>query len=604
MRSLIMIRIILLQILLLALPAMAGDFLPPDQAFVFAGQQNGEQLELDWSITDGYYLYRERIQAFYETADGRQSVPVNFISNSEIKQDQNFGEVAVFYHQLQATVDLASLPQGGPDNIQLEYQGCAKNGLCYQPQLKKVAINLAGIVASGQEAGGQADIAGKRELGSSEGISAFMAEADMLTTLGIFLLLGIGLSLTPCILPMVPILSGIIVGQGDKLTTSRGIVLSSSYVLGMAVTYAGAGILAATFGARGNLQMYMQNPWVIAVFAMVFVALAMSMFGFYNLALPSRLQNLVYNASNKQQGGRATGVFVMGALSALVVSPCVSAPLAGALVFISSTGDKLMGGLALFALAIGMGLPLIAIGAGGGKLVPKAGGWMNQVKNFFGVLLLGMAVWLLSRILPDSVTLLLWALLLIAYAVYTGALEPVADGRQRLRKAASFTLLFYGCLLLVGAVSGGSDPLHPIQLSQAAAVGESAEKHLDFQRINTADELQAAIDKAGARQKPVMLDFYADWCTACQDMEKHVFSKNTVQDLLDDYVLLQVDVTANTREHKKILDQFGLFGPPSVIFFDREGHEINGRRIQGELTAAAFVEHVENRVEHCLVQHC
>lgn len=588
---------------LLASLSFAGEFLPPDQAFSFSHDQQGNTLSLSWQIESGYYLYEQRISAFYETDTGVENLPLTFNSQSEIKHDKNFGEVPVFFHKAQASVALNSLPEGY-HSIQVEYQGCAKNGLCYQPQTREITLQPLTHAVSNAAPAEATKSTRLADLNSTDSISSFLAGADFFTTVAIFLLLGIGLSLTPCILPMVPILSGIIVGQGESLTARRGIALSSAYVLGMAFTYAFAGVLAATFGAQGNLQLYMQNPWVISVFSLVFVALSLSMFGFYNLALPSNISNAIYSLSNKQQGGHLISVFVMGALSALVVSPCVSAPLAGALVFISSTGDKLMGATALFMLAIGMGLPLIAIGAGGGKLVPKAGAWMNQVKNLFGVILLGVAIWLLSRILPATVSMLLWAVLLIFYGVHSGALEPVASGKARLYKAASFTLLFYGCLLLIGAVTGGTDPLHPLQLVQQHETQSSQETATLFTRVSANEELDNAIKAASAAGQPVMLDFYADWCTACLDMEKHVFSQASVQQALKPFVLLQVDVTHNSKEHQKILDRFGLFGPPSLIFFDTHGKEIQGKRIQGELPAEAFIDHIENQVTACTMQAC
>jgi thiol:disulfide interchange protein DsbD len=369
-------------------------------------------------------------------------------------------------------------------------------------------------------------------------------------------------------------------------------LLSSAYVLGMATSYAFAGIIAATFGAQGNLQAYMQNPWVISVFAGVFVALSLSMFGLYNLALPSKLQNALYNLSNKQKGGHFFGVFVMGALSALVVSPCVSAPLAGALVFISSTGDKLVGGLALFALGIGMGLPLIAIGAGGGKLVPKAGVWMNHVKHFFGVILLAVAIWLVSRIIPASVTIMLWAVLFIAYGIHNGALEPATGDIARLGKAASFLMLVYGTLLFIGAMSGGTDPLKPLQFTQGSSATATIEKPL-FTRIKNDAELTQAIALAKQQNKPVMLDFYADWCTACIDMEKNVFSKAETHAALAGFVVLQIDVTKNTKDDKAVLNRFNLFGPPSILFF-KNGEQLKEKSLQGEMLMADFIKHVQS----------
>jgi thiol:disulfide interchange protein DsbD len=597
-------------IFLLSRLVFAGEFLPPDQAFRFESQQQQSELQLRWEIEHGYYLYKERIHLYSSEGEEAAELPFQFSSESQIKEDRNFGKVAVFFDKASLMVDLAALDEvtsGRVKSLWIEYQGCSKDGLCYQPQIKEITLQPFAVAAAASPAPSAAEGVNLDELDNTTSISGFLAKADLLTTLGVFFLLGLGLSLTPCILPMIPILSGIIVGQGKELTTRQGIVLSSSYVLGMAVTYALAGMAAATFGAKGNLQLYMQQPWVVVLFALVFVALSLSMFGFYNLALPSRLQNSLYNLSNKQKGGQASGVFVMGALSALVVSPCVSAPLAGALMYISSTGDKLIGGSALFVLAIGLGMPLIAIGAGGGKLVPRAGVWMNQVKEFFGVVLLGVAIWLLSRVIPAAVSLLLWAALLIGYAIHAGALEPAGEGHQRMKKALAFMLLFYGCILFAGSFLGGKGPLQPIVLPQVSGAGErgaAQQEGLSFQRVQNLAELNAAIAVAHQQNRPVMLDFYADWCTACIDMEKNVFNRKPVHELLSGYTLLQIDLTKNSPEHQALLDSFGLFGPPSILFFDAAGKEIAGKRIQGELDAEDFSLHVTDTIGACAYQSC
>lgn len=594
--------------LLLGNVAWAGKFLPPDEAFRYHAEQKGNTIHASWLVEHGYYLYENRIYAYIEGEEENTDLPVTFSTQSVTKLDKNFGEVQVFYDKADMDVDISSLAPNA-QTVTIEYQGCSKDGLCYQPQIQTVDVTFAADVAAATPAQPAEPVAApvvekpapaatpatvpapaEADMQSTAGISRFLEHAGLLKTIGIFLLLGMGLSLTPCILPMVPILSGIIVGHGHSLTARQGTILSSAYVLGMATSYAAAGMVAATFGAQGNLQAYMQNPWVISVFSLVFVALSLSMFGFYNLALPSSLQNRLNDLTSKQKGGHFTSVYVMGALSALVVSPCVSAPLAGALVFISSTGDMLMGGLALFALGIGMGMPLIAIGAGGGKLVPRAGMWMDHVKHFFGVVLLAVAIWLLSRIIPATASMLMWALLLIVYGVHSGALEPAANGPARFGKAASFIVLLYGCLLLVGGLSGASDPLKPLGFVGQGTASAAEEKML-FTRIRTSDELTAALEQAKAEGKPVMLDFYADWCTACIDMEKNVFSQPEGRAALAGFLLLQVDVTKNTKDDQAILNRFGLFGPPAMLFF-RHGEPLPDKALQGELPLDAFVRHV------------
>lgn len=567
----------------------ADKFLPADQAFIIQSVQQDGQLHVSWHIAEGYYLYEKRTHAFYSSNDQDIDLPMAFTEKSELKMDRNFGEVPVFFHNANAGIDVTSIPA---TTVWIEYQGCAKNGLCYQPQLHEVLLTPIATDSQASMAT-ETRTSALSDLTSTDSINRFLASASLLSTIAIFFALGVGLSLTPCILPMVPILSGIIVGQGEKLTTRHGIALSSAYVLGMSVSYALAGMLAASFGAKGNLQLYMQNPWVISAFSLVFVALALSMFGLYTLSLPGRLQNALYQLSSKQQGGQLTGVFIMGALSALVVSPCVSAPLAGALVFISSTGNQLLGGSALFALGIGMGLPLIAIGAGGGRLVPKAGAWMNQVKIFFGVVLLAVALWLLSRIIPGHITLLLAGLLLMVYAIHSGALEPASGHLPRLRKAAGFILLLYGTLLFIGGIGGASHATAPLAFMQtSAATSVQNDSHALFRRISTREQLQQALSNAATSNQPVMLDIYADWCTACIDMERNVFSQLAVQQGLAGFTVLQLDITNNTAEQKHIMDQLNLFGPPSVLFFNAQGQELVNQRVQGELSSADFVQHL------------
>ena len=570
--------------------AMAADFLKPDDAFIFNSQQDEHGLLIEWTIAHGYYLYQSRIKAFA----GSDELPLTFTSQSQLKQDKNFGEMAVFFDKASVMISKSQLSDmSAAQEITIEYQGCSKQGLCYPPQSKN--ISLTPLIAEPAIAT-QTPVSSKQSkaLNDTDGIAHFLKQANFITIIGVFFLLGIGLSVTPCILPMIPILSGIIVGQGKTLTTGKGLLLSSAYVVGMAMAYAVAGILAASFGAKGNLQLYMQHPLILGTFSLVFVALAMSMFGFYTLALPNKIQNALNNLSQKQKGGQISGVFIMGALSALVVSPCVSAPLAGALVFISSTGDNVMGGLALFVLGLGLGLPLLAIGAGGGKLVPKAGAWMEEVKVLFGIILLGIAIWLISRILTGPVSLILWSLLLVFYAVHVGAMEPAQKGFSRFKKAGSFTLLLYGCLLFIGGLMGNSDPLKPLALRSYAAEqnGGAHAEQVMFCKIYSEQELELAMQQALQNQKPVMLDFYADWCTSCLDMEKNVFHQPSVQTALTNYTLLQIDVTKNNEQSQNLLDKFGIFGPPSVLFFNPQGQELSNKRLQGELNAAAFIAHV------------
>jgi thiol:disulfide interchange protein DsbD len=397
---------------------------------------------------------------------------------------------------------------------------------------------------------------------------------------------------------MIPILSGIIAGHGDQITTRKAFVLSLVYVLAMAITYTVAGVLAGLFGE--NLQAYFQNPWILSSFALVFVLLALSMFGFYDLQLPSSLQSRLTEVSNKQQGGSLFGVAIMGFLSALIVGPCVAPPLAGALIYIGQTGDALLGGLALFALSMGMGAPLIAIGTSAGKLLPRAGSWMDAVKAVFGVALLGVAIVMLERIIPAEVAMLLWGMLLIISAVYMGALRTLqieASGWQKLWKGLGVVFLVYGALMLVGAAAGGKDTLQPLRGLAIAGGSGSAHQELVFKRIKSLQDLQQEVASASAAGKTVMLDFYADWCVSCKEMEKYTFTDAGVIAALANTVLLQADVTANDDTDQALLQgHFGLPGPPAIIFYGADGKERKAYRVVGFKPAKAFAEHVQQAI--------
>jgi thiol:disulfide interchange protein DsbD len=405
---------------------------------------------------------------------------------------------------------------------------------------------------------------------------------------------GLLLALTPCVFPMIPILSGIIAGQGPNITTRKAFTLSVVYVLAMALTYTVAGVLAGLFGA--NLQAAFQNPWILSLFALVFVALALSMFGFYELQLPSSLQSKLAEMSNKQEGGTLIGVAIMGLLSALIVGPCVAPPLFGALIYISQTGDAVLGGIALFALSLGMGAPLIAIGTSAGKLLPRAGAWMDAVKAVFGVLLLAVGILLLERILPAAVAMLLWGLLLICSAVYMGALTQLpagASGWGKLWKGLGVFLLIYGALMVVGAAAGGKDTIQPLRGLMVGGAGGAAAEHAAFKRVKTVADLDRELAAAASAGKPVMLDFYADWCVSCKEMERYTFSDQTVIQEMGRFVLLQADVTANDAADQALMQgRFGIPGPPAMLFFDTAGSELRNFRLVGFKPAAEFAEHL------------
>jgi len=589
----------------------SSDFLAPDQAFQFSYQQQAEQLELHWQIAPGYYLYQQRLHV---SDTDKNAYPLTINTPAEPKDDPNFGRVQVFHNQLDLSLRLT---ESTDQSLIVRYQGCAEDGLCYPPQRK--TIHLAGLsfpkatpTASSERfsdtitqstdstntafATAAQPVSGGLAIEQDAGaIASLLANAEGYWVILTFLLLGLGLTFTPCVLPMVPILAGIIAGQGPSITLRKGIGLSIAYVLGMSATYTVAGVLVGYFGARMNLQASLQSPLALVTFSGLFTLLALSMFGFYELQLPSLLRDRLDRLGQNRRGGQYIGVALMGLISALVVSPCVSAPLAGALVYISTTGDALLGGASLFALSLGMGLPLILVGAGGGKLLPKSGGWMLEVKAFFGVLLLGVAISLISRLLPGSVSLLLWSLLAIIYAMHLGDFgqQKGLSGFGKTRRGLSIALLTYGISLLLAGLAGQEDPLSPLAFVSAPVQATSVQQRPLFDRYRLVEPLNRAIEQARLDNKPVVVDLYADWCASCKVMEKEVFNQPQVRTLANQAIFLQLDLTENSEEHQNFLQQHGLFGPPSLLFYQTGGQELTSARVQGELNAQAFIQQLQ-----------
>ncbi|HHH43468.1 MAG TPA: protein-disulfide reductase DsbD [Gammaproteobacteria bacterium] len=575
------------------------ELLPPDQAFQLeVAVSDANPLTATWNIAEGYYLYRHRFDFAIEPVDGVTLLPVQ-LPDGEHKTDEFFGDIQVYHQQAQATLPLQrSGDTATTVALTVKYQGCAERGVCYPPISKTLNLLLpAAAAATVADAESTPPPPTHGLLSEQDRIAKRLTEGNLLATLLAFFGFGLLLAFTPCVFPMIPILSSIIVGQGEKITASRGFVLSSVYVLAMALTYTVAGVFAGVFGE--NLQAAFQNPWILSSFAAVFVLLSLSMFGFYDLQMPAFIQSRLTDVSNRQKGGSLTGVAVMGFLSALIVGPCVAAPLAGALIYIGQTGDAILGGLALFALSLGMGTPLIAIGTGAGKLLPTVGPWMDKIKAVFGVMLLAVAIWMLERILPGPVTLGLWATLLILSAVYLRALDGLAveaTGWSRLWKGVGVVSLVYGILLLIGASSGAQDPLRPLQnvlAAQSSTMVQGQHAELPFRRIKTVDDLDRELAAATQQGKAVMVDFYADWCTSCKEMEKYTFAKPEVRQALAGMVLLQADVTANDAADKALLKRFKLIGPPSILFFDADGRQRKELALVGYKPADEFVQHVQ-----------
>ncbi|MHB8166130.1 MAG: protein-disulfide reductase DsbD [Sulfuricella sp.] len=578
-----------------------NEFLPADQAFKLAVKAiDKDTLLASFTIAENYYLYRDKIK--FSLKGGSASIASVTLPQGEIKTDPNFGNTEVYHRSFQATIKLKREGNGEQAaSLVASYQGCSEKGVCYPPVQKTVALILPTAAAAPVEAAQQpaaAPDAGmavapksvEAQGNESSRIGALFKGGSFWLIMASFFGFGLLLALTPCVFPMIPILSGIIVGQGHALTKSRAFGLSLAYVLGMAVTYAAVGVAAGMSGTL--LSSALQNPWVLGGFALIFVALAFSMFGFYELQMPSFIQSRFTEASNRVRGGGMVGVFVMGALSAVIVGPCVAAPLAGALLYISQTHDMVLGGSALFSLALGMGAPLLLVGVSAGALLPRAGAWMQAVKSFFGVLLLGMAIWLVSPVISPVVHMLLWAGLLIVSAMYLRAIDPLphpASGFAKFWKGVGVVALIVGVALLIGVLSGNRDMLQPLsglraEGSEAKAAGVES---LKFERVKNVAELESRLKQANG--KVVMLDFYADWCVSCKEFERFTFGDAKVQAKLRDVVLLQADVTANSDDDKALLKKFGLFGPPGIIFFDKSGKELSDARVIGYEPPEKFI---------------
>lgn len=590
-------RLILAVLLLLSCAARAGEpeLLEPEKAFRFSARMiDTDRLEVRYEIAPGYYMYRDKFRFAAEPAS--ISLDASQLPPGKIKKDEFFGDVQTYRGDMRLVLPLTMVGEPVPRfTLNAESQGCADIGVCYPPQEQKAEIIRAGFSSGTPGAGvspflrsapgapGSAAAPGRPQ--SEDTLIAELFRGGFWMLVLSFFGFGLLLALTPCVFPMIPILSGILVPHGAHLTHARGFALSLAYVLGMAITYALAGVAAGLLGTL--LSSALQNPWVLSAFAAIFVLLALSMFGFYELQLPSALQSRLAVTTNKLHGGHFASVFVMGALSALIMGPCVAAPLAGALLYIGQSGDGVLGGAALFAMGLGMGVPLLAVGASAGTLLPKAGPWMETVERFFGVVLLGVAIYVVSPLLPVVVFMLACAALLIMFAIYLHALDPLphgAPGYRKLFKGAGVIALLAGVALLIGVLSGGRNVLQPLAGLRGAAA--PAAQPVLFQRVSNLPQLERAIGAAAG--KPVLLDFYADWCITCKEMEAFTFTDGAVRKRLDDMVKLQVDVTANLDEHKALLRRFSLFGPPGIIFFDRRGVEIRGLRVIGFQSADKF----------------
>lgn len=571
----------------LASPASAAEpeFLDPEVAFKMEAKAlDAHTVELRFTVAEGYYLYRDKFK--FTTEPAGQPIEPAF-PPPQRKNDPQFGETEIYRGVLTLPVRLAQAQ--GPVTLTVRTQGCADAGLCYPPFTRTAQLTPppGAAVAGAAGAATAAPAATALPQDESSRIGALLGQQSLALTLASFFGFGLLLSFTPCVLPMVPILSGIIVGQGKQVNRRRAFMLSLAYVLGMAVTYTLAGVAAGLSGTL--LTSALQNPWVLGSFAAVFVLLSLSMFGFYELQLPASLQSRLNDSANRT-GGSMLGLAFMGALSALIVGPCVAAPLAGALLYIAKTGNAWLGGAALFAMALGMGVPLLLVGMAAGSLLPRAGAWMEGVKRTFGVMLLGVALWLVSPVLPALALMLLLAALLLFTGVYLHALDPLppqASGWQRFGKGTGVMSALIGAALLIGALAGARDPLQPLAaLRRGDTSGTAQAEAPTFERVRTVAELEARLART---TRPVMLDFYADWCVSCKEMEHLTFKAPDVRTRMQQMDLVQVDVTDNTAHDKALLMRFSLFGPPGIVFF-APSQQTELRRVVGFQSAAPFVQ--------------
>lgn len=558
-----------------------GGFLEPDEAFKTSVIKEGDYIEFEIVLGKDIYLYQDQFKVIITsplTQDVTDKIKLpDFIEYQESKAIFEIANISV-------PIDLIKeVTKSDSYSLELKFQGCSSAGLCYAPMSIFYNESSSDLVSnipldSNYEA-----------LSETDKIASLFSSSNAWIMLLTFFGFGLLLSLTPCVFPMIPILSSILVSHSNTtlggLSSKKGFILSLVYVLSMSFAYAIAGVIAGVFGA--NLQSALQNPYVLSVFALIFVALALSMFGYFEIRVPAFIQNKISKTTDGQEKNGILGVAIMGFLSALIVGPCVAPPLAGALVYISQTGDAFLGGMALFVMSIGMGMPLLVIGAGAGKFMPRPGGWMENVTRVFGVLMLGIAIWMLDRVLPSSVTLMLWALLLIGSSVYLGLLEPIKEscqGAKKLKKVFEIVLLLFGISFFVGSLSGATSVLDPFE--RFTASGSGFKEGISYSEIKTLNELQVVVQNSS---KPIMIKFTASWCVSCQELDSITLKDSEVIGFLSSYDVYKIDISDNTKQDKELLEYFGLFGPPALLFFEG-GKELKSKRIVGYKSPREFLD--------------
>ena len=565
------------------------EILPVDEAFTLDSRVDGpNQITLSWRIEPGYYLYRDH---FEFTTDSNIQLGTPRIPAGVFHNDEYFGDTEIFFNYVEVALPFARAnPEAIPIVINTTYQGCKESSICYPAVKKTASLQLP---ASGAFSAALADP--KIPISEQDRLATVILGGSWWKVIGTFYLAGLLLAFTPCVLPMVPILSSIIGRQHENEKTNRAFSLSFAYVMGMAITYTVAGALAAMAGQQA--QAMFQKPWIIGTFAGLFFLLALSMLGAYELQMPNFIQTRLSNLANRQKAGTYAGTVVMGSLSALIVTTCIAPPLVATLAVIGQSGEVLRGAGALFILSLGMGSPLLLIGASGGKLLPKAGPWMSTVKAGFGIMMIGLSIWMLERILSSELILICWALLVLLTGLLLGAHKPLpipASPLNRMSKGVGLVACLYAALMLVGATLGGKDPLRPIpQGAFLANTGNITEtEYMSFRELESLSELEGLLAQARLDQTPVMLDFTADWCVSCKEMEKYTFPDQSVQEALTPYLALRADVTENNQTDRELLQHFGIFGPPTIAFFNREGEELTGFRLVGFISPEEFSDHI------------
>ena len=581
----------------LAQTAHADDFLDPAVAFRFSADEKPQEVDVHFKVADGYYLYRERFQ--FAVKNGTATLGAAQLPPGHVKFDPTFNKnVETYRGDLSFRVPVQSA--SGPFDLVVTSQGCADAGICYPPAQHVYHVEGAALSAHTGSAGQTAAPAVQRASWYERATSADYAQSllqggSFAATVGLYFLAGLVLSLLPCSYPMIPIVSAIIIGQGAGVTRSRGFALSLAYVIGMSLVYTALGIAAALVGQ--SLGAWLQNPWVLGTFAVLLTAFALTLIAGVDLVLPQRWQDGVSQASSRRSGGTFAAVAVMGALSALVVGACMTAPLFAVLAFIAHTGNAVLGGAALFSMGLGLGVPLLVIGLGAGTLLPRAGAWMEGVKVFFGVVLLAAALWIVWPVLPSTGQMLLGALWLLIAAAALGLFTPNAGGPsiwRRLGRGFGAALAIWAAALLVGLAAGSGDPLHPLAVLAArtdgvpSVAGGTGQSDARFAPVQSSEKLDAVLK---TDSKPAMLDFYADWCVSCKEMERFTFADKRVQARLAQLQLLRADVTANNADDQALLKRFDLFGPPGIIFFDRNGKEV--LRVVGYESADTFLRSLD-----------